>query len=94
MFLRCPMMILRRQLLKTKMSSEDVGKEEKKFNHSSFPLSDRERNGFVELSSAGNHVPGSGMDFFLVMDHGFLPTSHLEFQQEKVFFISKKTLLK
>jgi hypothetical protein len=24
------------------------------------------------------------MDFFLVMDHGFLPTSHLEFPQEKV----------
>lgn len=38
----------------------------------------------MELDSAGNHIPGSGMVDFHVLVRRLLPASHLEFPSEKV----------
>jgi hypothetical protein len=45
---------------------------------------DSDGGGVVELDSAGNRLPGSGMVDFHVLVRRLLPASHLEFPSEKV----------
>lgn len=45
---------------------------------------DSDGGGVVELDSAGNHIPGSGMVDFHVLVGRLLPANHLEFPSEKV----------